>query len=71
MGSLTGSLFAAAFVTILPELLRPLQELTGTDFRLVIYSLCLVLLMILKPSGLLGNKELLDIWRKYVRSSRG
>lgn len=57
MGSLTGSVLAAIFVTILPEALRPLQEYTGVDLRMVIYSLSLILLMILRPQGLLGSRE--------------
>ncbi len=69
MGSMTGSLVAAAFVTALPEALRPLQNLTGIDLRMVIYSLALILVMILRPQGLFGNKELSDLWRKYVRRS--
>jgi branched-chain amino acid transport system permease protein len=64
MGSLSGSLMAAAIITILPEALRPLQELTGLDLRMVIYSLCLILLMILRPKGLMGNKELGMFWKK-------
>lgn len=64
MGSLTGSVVAAIFVTILPEALRPLQEITGVDLRMVIYSLSLILLMILRPQGLLGTREWKDIWRK-------
>jgi len=67
MGSLTGSVVAAIIVTILPELLRPLHELTGVDLRMVIYSASLILLMILRPQGLLGSKEWTDLWRKYVQ----
>ncbi|HLE10903.1 MAG: ABC transporter [Bdellovibrionales bacterium RIFOXYD12_FULL_39_22] len=55
MGSLTGSIVAAIIVTLLPELLRPLQEITGVDLRMVIYSFSLILLMILKPNGLFGQ----------------
>ncbi len=62
MGSLSGSLMAAAIITALPELLRPLQQMTGVDLRMVIYSLCLILLMILRPKGLMGNKELPSPW---------
>lgn len=62
MGSLSGSVMAAAIITILPEALRPLQEHTGVDLRMVIYSLCLILLMILRPKGLMGNKELGKFW---------
>lgn len=61
MGSLSGSLLAAAFITIVPEALRPLQELLGVDIRMVIYSLSLVLLMILRPKGLFGNSEITDV----------
>lgn len=63
MGSLSGSILAAVFITVMPEALRPLQELTGVDLRMVIYALCLILLMILRPKGLFGNKEITD----YVR----
>jgi branched-chain amino acid transport system permease protein len=69
MGSLTGSLVAAVFVTVMPELLRPLQELLGVDLRMVIYSICLILLMILRPKGLFGSAELTDLVRKYVRKT--
>ncbi len=68
MGSLSGSILAAFFITLMPELLRPLQEITGVDLRMVIYSLCLILLMILRPKGLFGNKELTDYVRKFTRS---
>jgi branched-chain amino acid transport system permease protein len=64
MGSLSGSLLAAVFITVVPELLRPLQEVTGVDLRMVIYALSLILLMILRPKGLFGNLELNDIWRR-------
>lgn len=69
MGSLTGSLLAAVFVTLMPELLRPLQEIVGVDVRMVVYSLCLILLMILRPKGLFGSKEVFDVVRKYVRKT--
>ncbi|MFN7729578.1 MAG: branched-chain amino acid ABC transporter permease [Bdellovibrio sp.] len=69
MGSLTGSLVAAVFVTVMPELLRPLQQLLGVDLRMVIYSLCLILLMILRPKGLFGSAEFTELVRKYVRKT--
>jgi branched-chain amino acid transport system permease protein len=64
MGSLSGSLLAAVFITVIPELLRPLQEVTGVDLRMVIYALSLIMLMILRPKGLFGNLELSDVWRR-------
>ncbi|MBX3016642.1 MAG: branched-chain amino acid ABC transporter permease [Bdellovibrionaceae bacterium] len=69
MGSLSGSLFAAAIVTVIPELLRPLQEIIGIDLRMLIYALLLILMMILRPRGLFGSQELSEILRKYVRKS--
>ncbi|WII72377.1 branched-chain amino acid ABC transporter permease [Bdellovibrio sp. 22V] len=69
MGSMTGSIVAAFLITALPEVLRPLQDLTGVDLRMVIYSLALILVMILRPKGLFGDLELTDVWRKYVRRS--
>lgn len=69
MGSMTGSIVAAILITALPEALRPLQDLTGVDLRMVIYSLTLILVMILRPQGLFGDREITDLWRKYVRRS--
>ncbi|MEZ0392305.1 MAG: branched-chain amino acid ABC transporter permease [Pseudobdellovibrionaceae bacterium] len=64
MGSLSGSLLAAVFITVLPEALRPLKDLTGVDLRMVIYSLSLILLMILRPKGLFGSNEITDFIRR-------
>lgn len=68
MGSFTGSVIAAAIITVLPEMvLRELQQITGVDLRMVIYSLMLILFMILRPSGILGTREGTDIL-KSLRS---
>lgn len=64
MGSFTGSVIAAAVITVLPEMvLRELQQLTGVDLRMVIYSLLLIFFMILRPSGILGTLEATDLWK--------
>lgn len=52
-GSITGVIFAAAVLTWLPEALREIKE-----WRMVIYSLLLILMMLLRPQGLLGNREI-------------
>lgn len=67
MGSMTGAIVAAVFITVLPELLRELQQWTGVDLRMVIYALSLILVMILRPKGLFGEKELTD----FIRRKRG
>lgn len=58
MGSVTGSVIAAIFLTTLREALRPIQQLTGVDLRMVIYSFLLIVLMLTRPNGILGTKEL-------------
>ena len=57
MGSITGSVLAAIVLTLLPEVLRPVK-----DFRMVIYSLMLIILMITRPQGLMGTRELSLGW---------
>lgn len=67
MGSITGSCVAAVIITLLPEVLRPLQEITKIDFRMIIYSLTLIVLMLTRPQGLFGGTEITDVWKKYVK----
>lgn len=69
LGSMTGAILAAVGLTILPEALRPLQEITKLDFRMIIYSLILILFMLLKPNGLLGRHEITYYWRKWRKTS--
>ena len=57
MGSISGSVIAAIVLTLLPEVLRPVKE-----YRMVIYSLMLIVLMITRPQGLLGTRELSLGW---------
>lgn len=69
MGSMSGSIAAAIFITAMPEFLRSLQQITGVDLRMVIYALMLILVMIWRPKGIFGENEVPDLWRKYVRKS--
>lgn len=52
MGSISGSIIAAFVLTFLQEWLRFLQ-----DYRLLIYPLILIFVMLFRPQGLLGMKE--------------
>jgi branched-chain amino acid transport system permease protein len=52
MGSITGSVLAAIVLTLMPEVLRPVK-----DYRMVLYSFLLIVLMIARPQGLLGTRE--------------
>jgi branched-chain amino acid transport system permease protein len=59
MGSLTGSIVGGVSITLLPEVLRFIGR-----WRMVIYSLLLVLLMIFRPTGLLGTAEVGQLFRR-------
>lgn len=52
MGSITGSVIAASALTLLPEMLRGFD-----DYRMVIYALLLIVMMVFRPGGLLGKYE--------------
>lgn len=52
-GSITGAVLAAAILTYLPEQLR-----FSSEYRMVIYSLVLILMMLLRPEGILGSREI-------------
>lgn len=66
-GSLTGSIVGALLLTSLPEALRFLAS-----WRLVIYALVLVIVMLYRPKGLTGGYELpfLRITRKDIYENR-
>ncbi len=67
MGSITGSVVAALFLSGIREALRPLQEITKIDFRMVIYSLMLIILMLTRPNGLFGTRELSEFLPAWLR----
>lgn len=52
MGSMTGSIASSFILTYVQEFLRFLQ-----NYRMLIYPVILALVMIFRPSGLLGTKE--------------
>lgn len=52
MGSMLGSVLSATVLTVLPELLRSVA-----DYRMVAYSLALVIMMIFRPKGLMGSYD--------------
>ena len=52
MGSMMGSLIAAAVLTSLPLALQGFA-----DYRMIVYSLLLIIVMVFKPSGLMGTHD--------------
>ena len=72
MGSISGSIVAAIILTFLPEGLRSLKDLlhTQSDPRMVIYSIMLIVLMLTRPQGLLGRRELWEVLARRKDSTR-
>jgi branched-chain amino acid transport system permease protein len=63
MGSLSGAIFGGVIVTLLPEVLRVFEQ-----YRMVIFPLILILLMLVRPRGLFGHKEIWEFFRKKASS---
>ena len=85
MGSMTGAILGAIVVTLLPELLRYLQQLQDSslepmlgvdlpfnigDLRLVIFALILILTMIFRPQGILGTMEAGQFFKRFRRADK-
>ncbi len=85
MGSMTGAILGAIIVTLLPELLRYLQQIQDStlepmigidlpfnigELRLVIFALILILTMILRPQGILGTREAGDFFKRFRRADK-
>lgn len=53
LGSTTGAIIAAIFITVLTAALQSFPAI-----RMILYALILIIVMIYRPQGLMGNKEL-------------
>jgi len=62
MGSITGSIVAATLLTVVLEWLRGVDQ-----YRMVIFSLLLIVLMLTRPSGLFGTREIWDALPRWLR----
>jgi branched-chain amino acid transport system permease protein len=67
MGSITGVVLAATILTIMPELFREFST-----YRMPVYALALIIVMVARPQGLFGIHELWDtaLWRRLVGNGR-
>jgi branched-chain amino acid transport system permease protein len=65
LGSITGSIIAATVLTFALEWLREFQQ-----YRMVVYAAMLILLMLARPQGLFGTRELWDLAfvRRFLRA---
>jgi branched-chain amino acid transport system permease protein len=60
LGSTSGSLLGTIIITLVTELFRPISQ-----YRMLIYGLVLVIIMVLRPEGIMGQHELTP---KFLRS---
>lgn len=58
LGSLSGAVLAAVFLTFVSTYLQAFPET-----RMIIYSLVLILVMLYRPTGLMGTKEITDLFK--------
>jgi branched-chain amino acid transport system permease protein len=58
MGNTIGVILAAILLTLLPEVLRPIAE-----YRMVLYSFLLIVMMLVRPQGLF-NFKFANLWSK-------
>lgn len=66
-GSLSGSVIAGLILTPLPELLR---TESAQEWRMAIYGILIVLVIMFRPHGLMGNKEVsLNMFKKLLPGS--
>jgi branched-chain amino acid transport system permease protein len=57
LGSISGAALGGVFVAVTLELMRDLQQ-----YRLVLYALLLIVIMLIRPAGLLGQREITLAW---------
>lgn len=57
MGSISGTVLGTSILIYLPESLRSLSDVFK-DYRMLIYAFLLVCMMIFRPQGILGTKEI-------------
>jgi branched-chain amino acid transport system permease protein len=61
LGSMSGCLLGTAILTLVTEVFRPISQ-----YRMLIYGLVLVMIMVLRPEGLLGTSELTPAYIKRL-----
>jgi branched-chain amino acid transport system permease protein len=65
LGSVTGAALGGVFVAVSLELMRDLHE-----YRLVLYALLLIVIMLVRPEGVLGRRELPQLLSGLYRRRR-
>ena len=58
LGSMSGTILGSAAITLIMEYFRDISQ-----YRMLIYGLLLVIIMVFRPEGLLGSHEVWDLFR--------
>nr|WP_263326350.1 branched-chain amino acid ABC transporter permease [Neobacillus sp. Marseille-Q6967] len=66
LGSLSGSVIAAVLLTVVSTFLQDYPET-----RMIIYSVVLVVVMLYRPQGLMGTREITDLFGKRKMAKGG
>ena len=61
LGSMSGCLLGTGILTLVTEVFRPISQ-----YRMLIYGIVLVMVMVLRPEGLLGTSELSPAYIKRL-----
>ena len=59
LGSMSGTILGSAAITLIMEYFRDIAQ-----YRMLIYGLLLVIIMVFRPEGLLGSREIWDLFRR-------
>ncbi len=70
MGNTYGSVLGALIITVLPELLRSISPAIA-QYRMVLYGLLLVIMMIVKPQGIISGSSSLNKKSKKLLKKGG
>ncbi len=65
MGSITGSIIAAILLALVTTFLQ-----SFTAVRMILYAVILVVIMIFRPQGLMGTKEITDLFKFRRKDDR-
>ncbi|MBQ9594299.1 MAG: branched-chain amino acid ABC transporter permease, partial [Synergistaceae bacterium] len=59
LGSMSGTILGSAAITLIMEYFRDISQ-----YRMLIYGLLLVVIMVFRPEGLLGSREIWELFRR-------
>lgn len=63
LGSMSGAVLGAVLLTVVQEILKMIPGISSQYF--LVYALLLIVIMVVRPQGLLGRKEISDLY--YVK----